>query len=235
MKNAFDGKEAGFSLLEFRKRNRFLYFLVSITLLIIIGPLVKTNVYGKIVFSVIVLFVLISGINSISRDRNHFLVSCLLGLPWIVVSIATTVSGKVHPGFYEALLGAVFFIYVTVLTLSYVLKDQRVTADTLYGAICVYILLGIAWSLFYVLLDSLVPGAFVSANHVENILHWPDFVYYSFVTLTTLGYGEITPISQTARTFAFLEAVVGQVYLAIIVARLVAMYISHSYDKLPDK
>ena len=154
-----------------------------------------------------------------------------MGAPRIVVSIATTLSGRLPPGFYEALFGAVFFIYITVVTLSYVLKDQRVTGDTLYGAICVYILLGITWSFFYVLEGSMFAGAFsfVQEHHVDNVLDWPDFVYYSFVTLTTLGYGDITPVTQTSRILAFMEAVVGQVYLTIIIARLVGLYISRTF------
>jgi hypothetical protein len=237
MDNTFSEKKGGFSLLEFRKRNRFLYFLISITLLIVIAPLLRANIYGQILLSIIAVFVLISTINSISKDRKYFIISCLLGAPWIVVSIATTLSGRLYPEFYEALFGSIFFVYVTVVTLSYVLKDQRVTADTLYGAICVYILLGITWSFFYVLEGSMFAGAFsfVPEHNVDNFLDWPDFIYYSFVTLTTLGYGDITPLTQTSRTLAFMEAVVGQVYLAIIVARLVAMYISHSYEKRPNK
>lgn len=237
MDNTFSERKGGSSLFEFRKRNRFLYFLISITLLIIIAPLLIVGIFGQIVLSILIVFVLISSINSISTDRKHFLISCLFGAPWIVVSIATTLSGRLHPEFYEALFGSVFFVYVTVVTLSYVLKDQRVTADTLYGAICVYILLGITWSFFCVLAEAVFPGAFsfVSENRVNNFLDWPDFLYYSFVTLTTLGYGDITPIIQTSRNLAFLEAVSGQVYLAIIVARLVAMYISHSYEKRSDK
>ncbi len=237
MDNTFSETKGGFSLLEFRKRNRFLYFLISITLLIIIAPLLKANIFGQIVLSILIVFVLISSINSISKDMKYFLISCLLGGPWIVVSIATTLSGRLQPGFYEALFGSVFFVYVTVITLSYVLKDQRVTADTLYGAICVYILLGITWSFFCVVVEAVFPGAFsfVPENHVNNFLDWSDFIYYSFVTLTTLGYGDITPITQTSRNLAFLEAVCGQVYLAIIVARLVAMYISHSYEKRSNK
>jgi voltage-gated potassium channel Kch len=237
MENTFSERKVGFSPLEFRKRNRFLYFLISMTLLIIIAPLLKVNIFGQLAFSILSVFVLISSINSISKDRKYFLISCLLGAPWIAFSIATTLSGRLHPEFYEALFGSLFFVYVTVVTLSYVLKDQTVTADTLYGAICVYILLGITWSFFCVLVEAVFPGAFsfVPENHVNNILDWPDFIYYSFVTLTTLGYGDITPITQTSRNLAFLEAVSGQVYLAIIVARLVAMYISHSYEKRSNK
>jgi len=225
-----DKKNWRSSLSQFRKRNRFLYFLISLILLIVIAPFLRVNVIGQTLLLIIVIAVLISGINSVSNSRKFFLISCILGAPWVIVSFVTTISGKLHPEFYEALFGSIFFIYTTVLIFSHVLKDKRVTADTLYGAICVYILLGITWSFFYVLESTIFPGAysFVPQHYVDNILDWPDFVYYSFVTLTTLGYGDITPITQPSRTLAFIEAIVGQVYLAIIVARLVAMYISHS-------
>ena len=101
-------------------------------------------------------------------------------------------------------------------------------------------MLGVSWSLAYSLIDVLQPGAFAYA-HAGDTDAWRlqgsgensgYALYYSFITLTTLGYGDIAPVSMTARMLATLEAITGQIYLAVLVARLVALHIAHA--RTPD-
>ena len=118
-----------------------------------------------------------------------------------------------------------------VSILKYVLRRGHVTADKIYAAICVYLLIGYAWAFAYSAMEQLNPGSFSASNepiamHVYAARS-PQMGYFSFVTLTTCGYGDIIPRSQAARTFAVLEAVMGQMYLAILVARLVGLRIVH--------
>jgi hypothetical protein len=97
------------------------------------------------------------------------------------------------------------------------------------GAICVYFLVGIVWALLYSTLEFFQPGSFqMPQGTVNQATSQATFTYYSYVTLTTLGYGEITPISGPARSFALLEAMMGQLYLAVLIARLVGIHIAQS-------
>jgi hypothetical protein len=96
-------------------------------------------------------------------------------------------------------------------------------------AVCVYFFIGLMWSFVFSVLESLQPGSFrfgqgLTAN-VKN------FIYYSFVTQTTLGYGDITPVTPPARNLSVLEAIIGQLYLAVLIARLVGVQIAQSFDK----
>jgi hypothetical protein len=109
-----------------------------------------------------------------------------------------------------------------------ILFRGRIDANKLVGSICIYLLLGIIWSLFYIFIAYFSSDAFTGlAIATENNTPWElELIYYSFVTLTTLGYGDINPVSGYARSLAYLEAVCGQLYIAILVASLVSSLIS---------
>jgi voltage-gated potassium channel Kch len=224
-------KNSWSSIKHYRRQMKFLYLLCSMIFLIVVSPFLQHGVGSEILLIFMVTAVLLSAINSVSDKRTHLIVACLLAAPWFVTSVATTLFGTLYPEFYEALFGSLFFTYTTVLIFSHVLKDKKVTSDTLYGAICVYILIGLTWSFFYVLIATTSHDAFHinPANNLDNIINWHDLTYFSFVTLTTLGYGDITPVAPIARPITILEAIVGPIYLTIIIARLVGLYISGTF------
>jgi hypothetical protein len=106
------------------------------------------------------------------------------------------------------------------------LKAERVSREKIFGALSVYLLLGFIWAILFVMVDFLVPGSLRYGQ--DQALTGPQMVYYSFVTLTTLGYGDIVPIAPSARALATLEAITGQLYLTVLVARLVGLHIIYS-------
>jgi hypothetical protein len=98
--------------------------------------------------------------------------------------------------------------------------------NRIIGAICVYLLIGVIWSISYALLELTMPGSFEGfGGQVESTWN-SDWIYYSFVTLTSLGYGDLLPVSNMARTISYMETVVGQFYLAVMVAGLVSAYLA---------
>ena len=123
-----------------------------------------------------------------------------------------------------------FVLYFGLLVYSYVrqiIRSPRVTANLLYATFCLYLIIGLFWGSLYTLLDELMPGAY-SGVLLDNV---PDrsihaFNYFSMVTLTTLGYGDITPQTPGAAALCQMEAIVGQFFTAVLVAWLVGMYIS---------
>lgn len=136
-----------------------------------------------------------------------------------------------------ALFCAAGFVALTVVrALTDVFRARRVTTETIAASLCVYLLLGIGWSIAYSFVGSTIPGAFsVSGLETggENRMQFgtgnPSLsLYYSFVTLTTLGYGDVSPAVPLSRMLAALEALTGQLYIAVLVARLVALQILHS-------
>lgn len=123
-------------------------------------------------------------------------------------------------------VGAAFFAtLIFVISRSLLIEQKVVTGDTLWAAVNVYVLFGLHFAFLYAIVLELVPGAFTG-----GILDAPgqesrhSLIYYSFVTMTTLGYGDITPKVHVAATLAYVQALVGQLYVAILIARLVALY-----------
>jgi voltage-gated potassium channel len=118
-----------------------------------------------------------------------------------------------------------------VAILAYVVRGGPVNADKIYGAICVYMLIGYAWTFIYALLDEIEPGSFgilagVGPNDYAGRVMY--LRYFSYITLATVGFGDVVPHTPTARTFVVLEAIVGQFYLVALIGRLVGLHIVHS-------
>ena len=134
------------------------------------------------------------------------------------------------------MLGILFFAYVTFLILSDVFRDSvAVSADTICGALAAYLLIGIGWAFAYALLDQLVPGSIMGLRSHGGLSRYDGYLGYSFVTLTTLGYGNVVPGNAKADALAVAEAVVGQIYLVVLVARLVALNLVSTRLRLEDR
>jgi hypothetical protein len=119
-----------------------------------------------------------------------------------------------------------YLLLATVASFVKIAGTNNMSGNRIIGAICVYFLLGVIWSQLYLMLEFAVPDSFGGLTGDTSVSHNPDWVYYSFVTLTTLGYGDILPLSFLARALAYMEAVVGQFYIAVLVAGLVSAYIA---------
>ncbi len=157
-----------------------------------------------------------------------------LGLALIVPAIALTLLTyavtvpRLELGRYLFTLLA--FAFTAVVMVIHTLQAKRVTVEQISGALSAYLLFGLVWGLAYFLLESAAPGS-LSIGSVSDEARFSASVYYSFVTLTTLGYGDILPLTDRARSLAYVEAVIGQIYLAVLVGKLVGMYVSASGEK----
>jgi hypothetical protein len=123
--------------------------------------------------------------------------------------------------------GILFFAFLVITIVSFVFKQNRVTLNVINASVVVYLLIAIMWAFLFILVEKVHPGSFsiVASQGEDSTFH---FFYYSFVTITTLGYGDITPVSDIARSLALLEALIGQIYLVVLVARLVGIHIAQS-------
>jgi hypothetical protein len=120
-----------------------------------------------------------------------------------------------------------FLVIVTCFEIKAVAEQQEITLNTLLGAICGYLLIGLTWSYFYIAISHALPAAFYPPAPDHSFRITLDYyMYFSYSTLTTLGYGDIVPKSNLARTLAWMEAAVGQIYLAVWISQLVAMHIA---------
>ncbi len=174
--------------------------------------------------------IFISSVYAISNQRRVFIWA--LGLA--ALGLASTWLSHFIPHATLALtrvsLTTVFLSMIAWVVLRQVVGTDRVTRDTILGAACVYLLMGLAWASAYrvvYLLDS-AAFQFPDGHVIGDVLGGYEFIYYSFVTLTTVGFGDVAPLSALARGLTTLEAVTGQLYIALLVARLVGLYVADS-------
>lgn len=123
------------------------------------------------------------------------------------------------------LVQVLFHIYAVLLLLGYVLGDEVVTLDELFALACIYVMLALLWASAYAIVIHFDPAAIYinPSNNPDGVIGWSDLVYYSMTTLTSTGYGEITPVAPAARSLALLQQVVGVLFVAILIARLTGM------------
>ena len=208
---------------------RFLFLLISILLMFTLRPFLEGFVGINLLMGIFVSAVFLSGIYAVSQKKNVFYISLIIAapaliLPWskyFVTDPSFLLAGKIF--------GAVFYTFMVFIMLNYLFSEKEITADIIIGAICAYFLIGLMWASFFTILEIFQPGSFKIPEHSGAGLSY--FSYYSFVTITTLGYGDITPITAPARSLSILEAIMGQLYVTILIARLVAIHISQSMQR----
>lgn len=199
----------------------------------VMPPFLSNVVRHKLIMDILFSAILISGIYSVSEKKVTFVVALLIGIPSIL-AYWTTYFPAIHSLPLAAeVLNAVFFAYISYNILIFIFKEKDVTADLIIGAICVYFLMGIFWSSIYSFIEMVQPGSFLIPEGRGD--QRPLFMYYSFVTLTTLGYGDVTPLSQGARSLSFLEAAMGLLYLAVLIARQVGLHIARSANSAESR
>jgi hypothetical protein len=206
-------------------RHRFLFLLISLLAVAILIPILYELdlTRARFFLNVFVTIVLLFSVYAISENKKVFIGILCLAVLAIGARWATYFVQELSTAFIVTaiiLLAACLFS-VTVTILFSVLKAGRVTGEKISAAVCVYLLIGVLWAYLFTLTYVLNPGAF----RLEGP-EFQDFIYYSYVTLTTLGYGDIAPLTPTVRALAYVEAIIGQIYLTVLIARLVALHIA---------
>ena len=211
-----------------QRQDNFYYLFVALLLLLFFVPIATDlRLFSDAAIRAVgTSTVLAIGVWSFKGCRRAFLVGMFLAVSGIVVSVAASAFESVAYGVASM---AIFIAFLTVAVLESLRKalfSTEMSANRLVGAVCVYLMLGLIWALAYAMLFLLAPDSFRLSEGAVDAMSMANWNYYSFVTLTTLGYGDIVPVSATARVLATTEAVFGQLYVAIFVAGLVGGFIS---------
>jgi voltage-gated potassium channel len=122
------------------------------------------------------------------------------------------------------ILNVIFYSFLVIELLRFIINSKQVDKNILSASACVYMLFGVIWCFIYATLDHFQPDSILSSSGHLIFDDLSKYLYFSFVTLTTLGYGDISPSTKLAQSWVILQAVIGQLYLALIVARLVGLY-----------
>ena len=206
-------------------RHPFIFLLVMLFLLLAVTPFLEGFARLRFLFNAFLSAVLVSAVYALSQKIRNLAIAALLAIP-MLISIWTQYLVKSEAIFLIGrICGACFIAFTIFHILQNIFHEQDVTKDTIAGAAAVYLLFGLMWSFLYGVLEHIEPGSF-AISEAQTLGERNIFIYYSFVTITTLGYGDIMPVTYIASSLAVMEAVVGQLYLVVLVAWLVGMYVS---------
>lgn len=214
-------------------QNKYGMLLTAQILLSVISPLFSSTVYARSMVDLGITIVFATAIYVISSTRRHFIIGMILMIPALIL-IWGNYFYDIQPLEFISLVGSViFFCYITGLILADIFRAKMVTLDIIAAGISVYLFFGNICGFIYAVIGRIDPNAFsipaATASYLgDNLGDVSSAMYFSFVTLTTLGYGDITPINDFARSLAFLEAAMGQIYLTVLIASLVGVHISSS-------
>ncbi len=204
---------------------RCTFLLASLLGLILLFPYADKQIFGRILLAVLYSLVLVGGAYAIARNRRALMIGVGLGSLGVVLQWTALLTNTA--AFFR--LAAIVFIIFLVRTVGevfrYLLRKGPVTADKLHGALAGYIMLALLWALIYATVESFTPGSF-SFPHVDTADPHSFFrlLYFSFTTLTTVGYGDITPVTDQAMSFVIMEQFSGVFFVGVLIARLAGLY-----------
>ncbi len=219
-------------MIGFRDHGTYTRLLASLIMVVVLMPFFNLVPGGKFFFQLAFVSVIVAAIWDIARTPRLLVIGITLGVPAVALRL-TLMIGDSHEPVLNAFvhgLGLFFFAYVVFEVVRNISTSSDVSSDTIRGAICAYLLMGLAWASAYELVALIQPGAIDIGTGAE-ITHAQNYTYYSFVVLTTLGFGDITPVSGLARSLTWIEAVTGQLFIATIIARLVGLRMVRQSDR----
>src|SRR5216117_3547975 len=217
--------------LKFRRFST-VQLLIALALFFMWAPFVEEIEGGELIVSGLFSLVLVAGVLAVADRKRVLVIALVLAVPAIAGRWINHFRPDLVPPAVFLVGGLILIIFVVGHLLRFVLRAPVVTTEVLCASISAYLMLGLMWTMAYWLVDQLTPGGAFSFNTNAGTRSMSGFTgfYFSFITLSTVGYGDITPVSKVARMLAAMEAMTGLLYVAILIARLVALYSSPKSD-----
>jgi len=215
--------------------NRFYFLLTGLLVVLLIAPIMTEGYPG--LTGMLLTVTLLIAVLSMSTSRRF------RAIAWSLVAAKMILAGLVliHPSFtahlVEAVVVLVFFVVAVVFSFQRVLDGEFVDMNRIAGAISVYMLIGLIWASLYFALSLIEPKAFEGVAELTDYnlsltnTAYLDLLYFSYVTLSTLGYGDVTPVSRAAQSLAYLEAICGVMYVAVLISAMIGSYGNKPVDQ----
>lgn len=202
------------------------YFLAALVMTLIIFPFMEQLPGGILIEALLLTLVMLSAVMAVSGRRRTLTWAMALAMPALVGKWVNYWRPDLMPPEVFLSAGLLFVAFIFVHLFRFILHAPRVNSEVLYAGVAIYLMLGLLWAFAYTLVYRTVPDSFAftvgpASSHSMNGF---NSLYFSFVTLSTVGYGDIIPVSGVARLLAIAEATFGMFYVTLLIARLVALY-----------
>ncbi|MDD1649611.1 MAG: potassium channel family protein [Methylococcaceae bacterium] len=217
------------------RRHPAAQFLGALLLALVTSPFTESLPDGDLIEALRLTVVLVSGVVAVGGRRRMLVAGILLAAPALVGKWVNHWLPALVPDWMFLVPAVLFVLLLLTQTLRFILLSPRVNSEVLCAGVAGYLLLGLLWSFAYILAARLNPGAFTftAGPASDHLMKGFTAIYYSFITLCTVGYGDIVPASGAARMLAMMEGIVGTFYMAILVARLVSLHTAIMPDSKP--
>jgi hypothetical protein len=226
MNETAHGKELAKPLQPRRRFHRFstVELLVALVLLFVFFPFVEEVKGGDVIVSILLSLVLLSAVLAVADRKGVFFIALVLAIPAIVGRWINHFRPDLVPPPVFLVAGLALIAFVVANLLRFVLRAPSVNTEVLCASISAYLMLGLLWTVAYWLVAQVTPNAFSFNTGPKETMSGFNAFYFSFITLSTVGYGDITPVSRVARWLAATEAMTGLLYVTVLIARLVSLY-----------
>jgi len=206
--------------------------LIALALFFVCAPFVEEIKGGDLILSILFSLVLLAGVLAVAVRRRILVIAIVLAMPAIAGRWINHFRPDLVPPAVFLIGGLMLITFVIAHLLRFILRAPSVNTEVLCASISAYLMLGLMWTMAYWLVDQLTPGGAFSFNTNAGTRSMNGFTgfYFSFITLSTVGYGDITPVSRIARWLAAMEAMTGLLYVAVLIARLVSLYSTPKSD-----
>jgi hypothetical protein len=206
--------------------HRFLFLFLLLLATLILFPYAQSSRFGHYTFLVIGSSAILISVYAAKIHRGLLVLAILLAIPTLFHRIFLTKAELSSFSIFNVVVSLVFDLLIVVVIFRHVFARDRPNSETIFGALCIYLLVGFSFASLYEMIAAARPTAFYFDPHT-NLHAVParfDFIYYSFCTMTSLGAAGITAVSPQARSITVLEAILGVLYLAVLIARLMGAY-----------
>jgi hypothetical protein len=214
-----------FSVKQVTEKDNFSYLLTGLVFLLFSSACVEQffarTLLGQSLVLAMTVMTMAIGVLSVQSSRLAFKSSLLLVIGTIIVSALANAVDMVQISYLHLLFMLLFFCITLKIAAGQALFSGNVTQNSIIGSICIFLLLGLIWTVLYLIVDQLLPSSFIGLDGQRWQDNFPALIYFSYVTLTTLGFGDLLPASPIARFLVYMEAIVGVFYMAIVVSSLV--------------
>lgn len=211
-------------------KGRFVYLAMAISLGLILIPFFREEgKMGWFLGTLLIAAIPLAAVYALEGEKRPKIIICLLTAPMVILDMLNTFFAS--PALIAIMHGfsTIPYLYIVIQLVKHILSRTTITGDMIFCAICIYLMIGFMWTGPYVVMEIIDPHSFAGISGVA------DLTYFSFATLTTVGYGDVAPVSNLAKRLSVLEAATGSIYMAIIVALVVGKYLSKSLEQESSK